>query len=192
MHVELTDLSPVIRRALESVDYHARDVSLEAKDEVDLRTYGGGAGARGFVTVINLTTGKFHTEVGDWGGPGLGNRLADFSEDRVKLTDEMAVIVGTMGHPRTFAHIYANGTVLGRFLPSGEEEVLTDTELKGLYVYSSIKSGYRRNELDRLHVLEHPTIDSLVDRGYLKRNRAGAVQITTKGKNARRQGRFQY
>lgn len=185
MHIEVKDLSPAVRRALDAVKYGARDIEVEARDEVALNTGGGSAGSRGFVIVLNLETGKFHRETGDWGGPGLGRRLADYTDERLKLDDNMAVIKGTTGYPRTFAHIYANGTVVGRFLPSGDEETLTDQEQQAIYCHAAIKGGqYRRDEMSRRGVRPE-TVDSLVERGYLKRNRAGAVQITTKGKNAR-------
>ena len=54
-----------------------------------------------------------------------------------------------------------------------------------LYCFAAIKGGeYRRDEMRRRNV-SAATVDSLVERGYLKRNRAGATQITTQGKNAR-------
>jgi hypothetical protein len=185
MYVEVKDLVPAIRTALESVSYGARDIQVEARDEVALRAPGGGAGKRGFVLILNLATGEFHRETGDWGGAGLGRRLADYCEDRLTLHDDAVVIVGTLGYPRTWAHIYANRANVGRFLPSGEEEALSDSDQQGLYCFAAIKGGeYRRDEMRRRNVSAE-TVDSLVERGYLKRNKAGATQITTKGKNAR-------
>lgn len=185
MHVEVKDLVPAIQKALASVKYGARDISVEAKDEVALATGGASDGSRGFVTIVNLETGKFHTEVGDWGGRGLGRRMSDWTDDRLTLADNMVVVHGQMGYPRTYAHIYANGNVIGRFLPSGDEETLTDQEQQAIYCHAAVKGGqYRRDEMSRRGVRPE-TVDSLVERGYLKRNRAGAVQITTKGKNAR-------
>lgn len=185
MHVEVRDLSPVLQRALASVRYGARDISVEARDSIALRTGAGSAGARGFVTIVNLVSGEFHTEVGDWGGPGLGMKLADFSDDRLQLTDDACVILGSMGYPRTFARIYANGRVIGRFLPSSDSETLTEIEQQAIYCFAAIKGGeYRREEMRRRKVTPD-VVDSLVSRGYLKRARNGATQITTKGKNAR-------
>jgi hypothetical protein len=187
MYIEVKQLAPAIQSALASVRYGARDVEVEARDEISLRTGAGSAGARGFVTIVNLATGKFHTERGDWGGAGLGFKLADFTEEKLRLVDndDAVVIQGSTGWPRTFAHVYASPNAVGRFLPSGEEEVLTPEEQQAIYCHAAIKGGqYRREELRRRNV-SPSTVDSLVERGYLKRNRAGAVQITTKGKNAR-------
>jgi hypothetical protein len=75
--------------------------------------------------------------------------------------------------------------VIGRFLPSGDDETLTDSEQQAIYCFAAIKGGeYRRDEMRRRNVTDD-VVDSLVSRGYLKRNKAGATQITTKGKNAR-------
>ena len=185
MYVEVKELAPVIRRALESVKYGGRDIKVTAIDTVKLNTGGGARGARGFVTVVNLESGEYHTEVGDWGGPGLGHRLADWNKDELTLSDNAVVIHGQMGYPKTFAYLYASPNAVGRFLPSGSEETLTDTEQDAIYCFTAIKGGeYRRDELRRREVAPE-TVDSLVDRGYLKRSKSGATQITTKGKNAR-------
>lgn len=185
MHVEVKDLTPAIRKALEAVRYGASDIPVEAAHEVTLAAPAGGAGMRGFVIILNLATGEFRRENGDWGGAGLGRRLADYSREKMTLTDEAVVITGTTGHPRTFARIYANPANVGRFLPSGTEESLTDVEQQAIYCFAGIKGGeYRREEMRRRNVTPD-VVDGLVERGYLKRNRAGATQITTKGKNAR-------
>jgi hypothetical protein len=95
------------------------------------------------------------------------------------------VIKGSMGYPRTFATIYAHPNTIGRFLPSGAEEELTREEEQAIYCFAALKGGeYRRDEMRRRGV-STATVDALVERGYLKRNRAGATAITTKGKNAR-------
>lgn len=65
------------------------------------------------------------------------------------------------------------------------DDVLTDADQQALYCFVAIKGGeYRRDEMRRRGVTEEH-VNSLVLRGYLKRNKAGATQVTTKGKNAR-------
>lgn len=184
-HATVKELSPHVRRALASVGYGAADVPIVAAESVDSGE-AGGAGMRGFVLILNLDDGRYETVNGSWGGATIADprNPVDRSE-MIPVPPNGAVIKGTRGYPRTFATIYAHPQAMGRFLPSGEAEQLTDAEQAAIYCHAAIKGGeYRRDELRRRGV-QAETIDSLVTRGYLKRNRAGAVQITTKGKNAR-------
>ena len=184
MHTPITDLSPAIREALKSVDYHAADISVEAGETA--APSWGDRGSRGFVVIINLTTGERRSVVGAWGGPNMFTSSPVDGRDVVELPPNGAAIVGTMGHPRTFARIIAHPQAFGNLLPSAEDaEELTHEEQQAIYCFAAIKGGeYRRDELRRRKV-SPATVDSLVERGYLKRNRAGATQITTQGKNAR-------
>jgi hypothetical protein len=186
MHVEVKELSGAVRRVLEGVGYGARDIEIVAADSVELRTTAND-GARGFVRVLNLDTGESRGAMGDFGGSGLGRRMSDYTDESFPIPENGAVIKGSVGYPRTFARIYAHPHAVGAYmLPSGEPaDELSAEDQQALYCFGSIKGGeYRRDEMRRRNVSE-ATVDSLVSRGYLKRNRAGATQITTQGKNAR-------
>jgi hypothetical protein len=184
MYVEVKTLVPAVQDALKAVGYGAKDIQVIVADSVS-PSVAGGSGQRGFVTVINLTTGKRDHMRGSWGGANMfnPNNTVDLDTGKYVIPTDGVVIKGTTGHPRTFATLYT--TAMGHFLPSGDDsEVLTDEELSALYCHKSIKGGeYRRDEMRRRNV-SASAVDSLVDRGYLKRNKAGAVSITTKGKNA--------
>jgi len=184
-HIEVRELSPHLRAALESVRYGARDVRVIPTESVESGS-SAGAGSRGFATAVNLDTGERRTITGDWGGSGLGRHTLDLPGQRMNIPPNGAVIKGAMGYPRTYATVYAHPTAFGRMLPSGEPaDELSDADQQAIYCFTAIKGGeYRRDEMRRRGVTA-ATVDSLVERGYLKRNRAGATQITTKGKNAR-------
>lgn len=189
MHVEVKELSEAVRKALDSVSYGARDIEVIPSYSVSGQV-AGGAGMRGFVLIINLDTGKFEVVNGSWGGDNiLSNSPVDSSNEDIPIPPNGAVIRGTRGHPRTFARIYAHPNATGSYLlPEGNAtapELLSEVEQQAIYCFAAIKGGeYRRDEMRRRNVTTE-TVDSLVERGYLKRNRAGSVQITTKGKNAR-------
>ena len=186
MHIEVKELSPAIQRALSGVGYHVADIKVEATERID-GTVGGGAGQRGFVIILNTDTGEFRRLTGSWGGPNpWSGSPVDGNDEIIQIPENGIVIRGTMGHPRTFAWIYAHPNTMGKLLPSGEQaEQLSDADQQAIYCFAAIKGGqYRRDEMRRRNV-EESTVDSLVERGYLKRNKAGATQITTKGKNAR-------
>lgn len=143
--------------------------------------------------MVNLDTGARKTFIGSWGGSNMFvSSPVDDSDGVGTLPPYGAVIRGSTGYPRTFATIYAHPAAMGRFLPSGEPDETTDAEQQALYCYVSIKGGeYRRDELRRRNVTDD-VIDGLVAGGYLKRNKAGAVQITTAGKNARDRTRVRF
>jgi hypothetical protein len=185
MYVEVKSLTPAVQSALKAVSYGSRDIQVITTDKVS-PSVAGGDGQRGFVIVINLTTGKREHVTGSWGGANMFNptNVVDLDTGQYVIPTDGVVIKGTTGYPRTFATLYTTAT--GNLLPAatGDVETLTDVELQALYCHKSIKGGqYRREEMTRRGV-GPSTVDSLVDRGYLKRNRAGAVSITTKGKNA--------
>jgi hypothetical protein len=185
MYVEVKTLAPVIQSALKAVKYGAKDIKVEVADTVS-PVVAGGTGQRGFVTIINLATGESKSMRGSWGGANMFNptNTVDLDTSTYHIPTDGVVIKGVTGYPRTFATLYT--TAMGPFLPSGDpEEVLTNEEQQALYCHAAIKGGqYRRDEL-RYRKVSQVTVDSLVDRGYLKRNKAGSVSITTKGKNAR-------
>lgn len=188
MHVDIKELSPHLRAALESVGYGARDVEVIPATLVD-PTVGGGAGMRGFCTIVNLDTGRRQTVNGSWGGANMfAHSPVDRTDERIELPENGAVIKGTRGYPRTFAKVYAHPRAAGGMaLPSGapEDDQLTPEDQQALYCFAAIKGGhYRREEMQRRGVSE-ATVGSLILRGYLKRARNGATAITTKGKNAR-------
>jgi hypothetical protein len=185
MYVEVKTLVPAVRDALASVKYGGKDIQVITADKVS-PLVAGGEGQRGFVTIINLDTGESESRRGSWGGANMFNpdNAVDLDREPFAIPANGVVVKGTTGYPRTFATLYTTAT--GNLLPAGADdtEALTDDELIALYCHVSIKGGqYRRDEMHRRRVMPG-TVDSLVDRGYLKRNRAGAVQVTTKGKNA--------
>jgi hypothetical protein len=186
MHVEVKDLNPTLRAALDSVAYGAKDIRVEAANRVDSYSEGN-AGSRGFVIVVNLDTGERKRITGSWGGGNMfTSSLVDTGSEFVELPANGAIIKGTTGYPRTFATIYAHPNAIGQFLPSGadDRDELSAEELQALYCFVSIKGGaYRREELQRRNVAD-ATVDDLVSRGYLKRSKNGATAVTTAGKNA--------
>jgi hypothetical protein len=185
MYVSVKDLPPAVVKALDGVGYGRTDIEVKAGTTVTLGS-SGGKGKRSFVSLVNLSTGEARTEYGSWGGPNMFDRSnrVDNDHQSYPLPSNGVAITGSSGggHP-VWAQLHVPATMVDRMLPAAGE-TLTDEEQDALYCYKAIKGGqYRTDALRRLHV--HPaTVDSLVERGYLERNRAGATKITTKGKNA--------
>jgi hypothetical protein len=186
-YIAVKELSPALREALGLVGYGRADIEMEAATAVDIGN-GGGAGLRAFAIVVNLDTGARVVSRGSWGGPNPFTTNPVDAGFTVDVPANGAVVRGSYGYGPTYARIYAHPDAFGHLLPPTEEDVLSDLERSALYCFAAIKGGeYRRQELRQRRVPD-TVVDGLVERGYLKRNRAGATQITTKGRNAARGG----
>lgn len=184
-HVAINDLSSALRDALKGIGYARPDIKVIPASSVD-PTDAGESGRRAFVVIVNLDTGARDGRNGSWGGPNpWSSSPVDSAEGHIEIPVNGAVIKGSRGYGPTYAVVYAHPDAFGRMLPAPADDVLTDLEQQAIYCFAAIKGGeYRRDEMRRRNVTSD-VVDALVTRGYLKRNRAGATQITTKGRNAR-------
>lgn len=184
MWVPVSDLPDSVRRALHDVGYGRQDIEVVPATTVRPGSVGS-EGRRAFVTILNLATGQSRTAYGSWGGPNMFDRDNPVDNDSTTypLPEVGAVVTGSTGYPRTFARVHVHPAATGRMIPGPVEEV-TPQDRQALYCHKAIKGGaYRRDELRRRRV-QPETINRLVARGLLARNRAGAVSITTAGRNA--------
>jgi len=183
MYVAVKTLAPALRSALAAVGFKRADISVEARETVTL-DYPADDGARGFATLVDLETGRHETMIGSWGGANMfspRNRV-DLDRTARPLPPGTVLVKGQNGGRGCFAHLYVHPDLLPKLLPAPVE--LTQGERDGLYCHISLKSGeYRREELRRRRVTQ-ADLDSLVARGFLKRNAAGSTQVTVEGKNA--------
>lgn len=184
MHIAVKSLGDAVQSALKSVGYGARDIEVIPQSSLELNSSASWKGARGFVIALDLRTGQRIARQGEWGGANPFVRNAVDESDETYVLPEFGVVIkGQTGHPRTFARIYVHPAQMAKFLPAPTEE-LSPIDQQALYCFKSIKGGeYRRQELARRKVTS-AVVDSLVERGYLSRNKAGATSITTAGKNA--------
>jgi hypothetical protein len=187
MYAQITDLPRPVQSALESVGYHRKDIRVEASPTVILGNTAYGDGYQAFTTLVNLDTGETQTVKGSWGGPNMfnPNNAVDNDQQSYTLPPYGVVIKGQRGGGKpVYATLHIPASMVDRMLPAPGPE-LTKEEKDALYCHDSIKGGqYRKDELRRRNVSE-ATISAMIERGYLKRNRAGATSITTEGKNAR-------
>jgi hypothetical protein len=183
MHVPVKNLPECVQAALKSVRYARADISVEPRESVNL-SHAGGSGERGFAILVNLSSGEHRTSWGSWGGANPWNprNAVDLDDSLHVLPANGVAISGSIGRS-TFAYIYCPPSMATQFLPAPTVE-LANVERHALYCHRSLKGGeYRRDELKRRRVTPD-VIDGLVARGLLKRNSAGACQITTDGRNA--------
>lgn len=184
MYVKVKELPTVVQQALASLGYGKADIETRAGSTVTLSSASGN-GSRAFATVINLTAGQFQTTWGSWGGANMFNKdnAVDNDDRPYPLPADGIAITGSKGGGRpVYATLLIPATMVDRILPAAGEP-LTPEENDALYCHQCVKGGeYRRDEMRRRGV-SPATVDALVTRGLLKRNKAGAVSITTEGKN---------
>lgn len=179
IHVAVRELPDALRAALKAVGYGAKDVGVTPQDAVTPNAYAG-EGQKGFVVIVNLETGKRETLGGDWGGGGMSLKPIDAASQDVRIPPNGAVIIGTEGWPRTMASIYVHPDGIARLLPPAA--AVTDREQLILRTIRSLTSAGRKEVFGREKVTP-AEIDALVARGLLRKTKAGAVSITTDGKN---------
>lgn len=186
--VDVKELPAPLLKAVKAVGYKKRNIEVIPLASVNVSS-AGGAGQRAFAMAVNLQTGK-QSELlkGSWGGPSpySSSPMDDLRAAPYKIPNNGAVIKGSEGGGSTWAQIYIHPDNMAALLPGDVD--LTDRE-KTILAVLGLVSSYRKQELARGRVTKEE-LRKLRDEGYIKVNKAGAIQLTTKGKNAK--GRKDY
>ena len=184
--VLVKELPLPVQKALKSVGYRRRDIEIKSATTFSRQSYAND-GMRAYNTFVNLYTGRFETEYGSWGGANIFEEKGPDRDSRERPLPEGVVhIKGTSGGRGNFAWIYANPKTITPLLPATTD--LSEDELKALealrYKASYRADHFRENGLGRYN-MDNPLIQSLLAKKMLQVNSAGAISITTAGKNAR-------
>jgi len=183
MHIETKSLPSSVQSRLRARGYNKRDVAIEVAETVCPLDCGSD-GQRGYCDIIDLESGAVVREFnGSWGGANMFNpaNRVDLDSADYPIPANALVIKGSAGY-RNYATIIVGVANAPALLPSPVD--LSEREKRILATIRSTKGGqYRKSALDAMNVVG-PELDSLADRGFLKINKAGAVRITTSGKNA--------
>jgi len=178
--VLVKELPDVLRKALKDVGYRSRDIAVVPQALVSLNPYAGD-GERGFAVLVNLATGATKTVQGDWGGYSpVGKPSIDQDRGEHPLPRDGVAIVGSSGGRGTYATIYVHPDSVVPLLPGAVE--MTDREA-GILRSMAMTSSYRKELFADMKV-QPGEVDALVERGWIARNKAGALSLTTAGKNA--------
>lgn len=185
MHIELENLPRSLQSALAAHGYRKKDIEVEGSETFCVQD-AGGQGRRGFCTVVNIDTGVRETTHGSWGGANMFNpqNAVDLDDSYKPIPDGFAVIKGSSGNYLT-ARILVNPSNLTKLIPDSNEDELSELEKKALRVFR-LRGGYRKDEASReglVYSAKNPLFAGLIASGHIKANKAGAMSITTKGKN---------
>lgn len=184
--VEVKTLPESILQLLSTVGFNKKDIRVRAVEQVSI-SQAGGSGRRSFVGFAMLD-GSLEPRIyyGSWGG---ANPFENYAVDNDNTLKNMApgycILLGYEGggHP-THATLYIHPENAAKMLP--EKSSISERERLILGAYVGLTSAGRKNEWARNPELKpsEGEITSLVEMGLLSRNKAGAVSITTAGKNA--------
>jgi hypothetical protein len=176
MYAKVTDLTPSIQSALNTLGYHKADIQVEGKETVDISGCAND-GMRCYYALVALD-GSIDTTIsyGSWGGQNMFEvKRPDVDQSQHTMLPGVAVIVGTSGGRGNFAHIVLHPSNIAALLPALAE--ITPEQKSVLESYATLKPAYRPRYAPSV-------IQELVGLGLLKQNKADATQITMAGKNA--------
>lgn len=202
--VAIKDLPDSLREALKSVGFRKSDIDVIPSEKIQMQS-AYGDGYRAYIALVNLGTGKRDVQYGSWGGANMfANKPVDTDRQEYPIPENGAAIMGQEGGGRPVsATVYVNPRTIATMLPASEN--LSGEEKRLLNIYVGLTSAGRKDEMERMlqdvrfSVKDYKEggrladkkkaeidamIDSFVKRGYLDRNKVGAMKITIKGKNA--------
>jgi hypothetical protein len=144
MYVLVKELPTAIQRALKSVGYGRKDIDVEVAES--FRAPGSyGAGHRGQVIVVNLSTGESQYEAGSWGGSNpFEQRAVDEPSGVSPLPPGFVAL--TSGHTKIW-HLHVNPANAANFLPSAEPVDLSIRELWILWTHKGLTSAGRKKRV---------------------------------------------
>jgi hypothetical protein len=181
-YVKVNSLWGAIQYALETVGYRKHDIEVRESATVTLQEYGGD-GYRHFAAMLNVDTGELTVHRGSWGGPNAYDtkNLIDTDDGLFEVPMNVVVVKGyeggTSGGVRATI-IVAPGSKLVN-VPCIEDDLM-QVEKHVLNVMRTYVGGYRKEMLLSYgHI-----VSGLVEKGYIKRAKNGALSLTIKGKSA--------
>jgi hypothetical protein len=187
--VQVNMLPPGIQKALKALRFGGRDIRVRAEARPQMTDFGGD-GMQAFFEVVDILTGRVIEQFeGSWGGPNpFQSKPLDQPDRYYDLKSGFAALHGVLGG-RKHVTISYHPSDRDTFVPESEVISITPEEKKALTVIS-YKSGYRRDEWRRSglpgeYSVDNPLIRGLVEKGLVETNRAGAIMLTTKGRNLR-------
>lgn len=184
-YVKISSLPSSIQAALKEAGYNRKDIQVNTAETVCPRPPSA-QGKRGFTAVCVLAddSQEYKMTWGSWGGSNMFVKTIDDVHENVDIPENVAFVMGTSSSPGYpgYAYIYVHPKNMNPSLLPSEGSV-SEREAKILAIFRSLKSAYRKEYLDGMKASDEE-ITSLVSRGYLSRNKAGATAITTQGRNA--------
>lgn len=183
-YIKVSELPESIKRALSSAGYFGKDIRVEVKERMEPRPPSAD-GRKGFVAICRLDdSNEFEIRWGSFGGINPFTKTVDNIEGVIDIPRDVAIVTGLSsagtGYP-AYATIHVSPMNMNpTLLPASSD--LSDREKMILAIFKMLKSSARPGYLKEMKATNEE-IEGLISRGFLKRNKAGAISITTEGKN---------
>lgn len=180
-YVDVKNLPLSIQRALDRISYKRPNIGVQERETYSHRDCGG-RGQQAFSFTVDIKSGAVSTiHYGSWGGPNMFNstNVVDTDETTHQLNPGTAHISGSKGG-YMYASISFNPE--DNMMPK-DTLVLTDRLAKVLEIYARYNSRGRKDVFGRIGMPSKEEISTLEELGCIKTNRAGAVTVTSKGRN---------
>lgn len=184
-YVATKELPPSVRKTLKTIGYGKADIGIVSSETVVVGQ-GGGDGRRSFYAILALDGSvEPKVEYGSWGGANPFETFrVDHDQTKHPIAPGYAVVVGSeSGGTHVHCTMHVHPSNLAPLLPAKAD--LTDRQRSTLRVFKSFTSAGRKSEWENYPETK-PTeaeLEALIGLGLLKKNKAGALSITTKGKN---------
>lgn len=185
-HIRLHDLPhPIQHHIRNTLGLTPADVQVFVAPKVTpMDSYGNGHRAH-FAMVHNAGEKPTRTTYGSWGGlnPFERNPLSVTAhQDReVPIPPGHSIVMGSS--QKNVMGVWFHPDDIAKLLPHQETPDLGEHHFHALAAYTGLKPFARAEHFARRGVTKQH-IDDLVDKKMLTRNKVGATQITTAGKNA--------
>ena len=187
MYVQVQELPESLQSFLHTLSYNKKDIAVEVVEKVS--PMGAGQdGYREFIGILDLGTGTSDIKYGSWGGANIFSRENQVDLDTASYTIPANVVVvkGRHGgnHP-THAVIYLRSDMVAKWLP--ETASLTPRQQYIVDVLGSFTSAGRKDEFNAYGHIPPSAQEykALEEMGLIKITKAGAISLTTEGKNAK-------
>jgi hypothetical protein len=191
MYVQVKTLPEALINVLNQIGYTRADIKVEVDNTISPAT-GSFDGGRAFFAIVDMGTGQSDIKEGSWGGSNIfcPNNQVDNDTNSYPIPSNFAVIKGHSGGSKpVYAYITVRSDMIVPWLNAGGSGLsprlqwIVDT----VCTYTSAGRKNEFNQYGRIAPREEEWL-KLIELGLIKRTKAGAISITTEGKNARTSG----
>lgn len=184
-YIKVSELPTSVQNALRQGGYGGKDIQVVVEEKFEPRPPSAD-GRKGYVAACALDdTNQVKMTWGSYGGSNMFTRTIDDVEGYVEIPYNVAFVTGLSsggaGYPG-YATVHVSPKNMNPTLLPPVTNV-TEKEAKILAIFKCLKSGARKEYLSRAGASD-AEVDSLVERGFLSRNKLGSTSITTEGRNA--------
>ena len=187
MYIQVKTLPEQIQQLLALIGYMKKDILLETQEKVSAFSASSN-GCRSFLAIINMFTNEHTIEYGSWGGSNMFNpeNRVDNNVREYVIPPNFVIVKGEEGGgDPTRAKIIIRPDMMIPFLPAKKElNPRLQWIIDVLIGYTSAGRKAQFNEYGKVPPMEQEWVE-LETLGLIKRDKRGAVSLTTEGKNAR-------